>query len=60
MAVPVAPANDRTINILEKTADKLLILYPKIEFSAVGQFYQKFDQVSDEEVKKIMLKYSNK
>jgi predicted phosphoribosyltransferase len=60
VAVPVAPATDRTITILKEIADKLLILYPKIEFSAVGQFYQKFDQVSDEEVKKIMSKYSNK
>jgi predicted phosphoribosyltransferase len=59
VAVPVAPANDRTINILKEIADGLLILYPKIEFSAVGQFYQKFDQVSDEEVKKIILKHSN-
>ena len=60
VAVPVAPANDKTITMLEEIADKLLILYPKIEFSAVGQFYQRFDQVSDDEVKKIMLKYSNK
>jgi len=60
VAVPVAPANDRTITILKEITDKLLILHPKIEFSAVGQFYQRFDQVSDEEVKKIMLKYSNK
>lgn len=60
VAVPVAPANDKTIIVLKEVADKLLILYPKIEFSAVGQFYQKFDQVSDEEVKKIMLKNNNK
>ena len=52
VAVPVAPANDRTITILKEVAGKLLILYPKIEFSAIGQFYLKFDQVSDEEVKK--------
>jgi predicted phosphoribosyltransferase len=60
VAVPVAPANDRTSPILKEIADELLILYPKIEFSAVGQFYQKFDQVTDEEVKKIILKYSIK
>ena len=59
IAVPVAPANDKTITILKEIVDKLLILYPKIEFSAVGQFYQSFDQVSDEQVKKIMLKYGN-
>lgn len=60
VAVPVAPANDRTTTLLKEIVDKLLILYPKIDFSAVGQFYQRFDQVSDDEVKKIMLKYSNK
>lgn len=60
VAVPVAPAKDRTLTILREIADTLLILYPKIEFSAVGQFYQRFDQVSDEEVIKIMLQYSNK
>lgn len=59
VAVPVAPANDKTITILKEIVDKLLILHPKIEFSAVGQFYQSFDQVSDEQVKKIMLKYGN-
>jgi predicted phosphoribosyltransferase len=60
LAVPVAPANGKTITILKDLVDKHLILYPKIEFSAVGQFYQRFDQVSNEEVKKIMLKYRNK
>lgn len=60
VAVPVAPANDKTITILKEIVDKLLILYPRIEFSAVGQFYQSCDQVSDKEVKKIILKYGNK
>ncbi len=57
VAVPVAPANDKTITILEKIADRVLILRSEIMFSAVGQFYQSFDQVSDEEVKRIMEKY---
>jgi len=57
VAVPVAPANDRTITILEKIADRLLILRSEIMFSAVGQFYERFDQVSDEEVKEIMKEY---
>ncbi len=60
IAVPVAPAKDKTITILKEIVDKLLIHCPRIEFSAVGQFYQRFDQVSNEEVKKIMLKYRNK
>jgi predicted phosphoribosyltransferase len=60
VAVPVAPAKDKTITILKEIVDKLLILYPRIEFSAVGQIYQSFDQVSNGKVKKIMLKYGNK
>ena len=29
-----------------------------MEFSSVGQFYKKFEQVSDEEVKEILEKFS--
>lgn len=57
VAVPVAPANDKTITILREIADKVLILHPRIEFSAVVQFYDRFDQVSDDEVKRIMEKH---
>jgi predicted phosphoribosyltransferase len=38
VAVPVAPAKDKTITILKEIVDKLLIHCPRIEFSAVGQF----------------------
>lgn len=57
VAVPVAPANDKTIDILREIADKVVILHSRIEFSAVGQFYDRFDQVTDDEVKEIMVKY---
>jgi len=57
VAVPVAPARDETVNKLANIADNVLILHMEEAFSAVGQFYRVFDQVSDETVKKIMGKY---
>ncbi|WP_458745254.1 hypothetical protein [Candidatus Nitrosocosmicus sp. T] len=57
VAVPVAPATSETVDVLTRIADRVIILYSPEEFSAVGQFYRKFDQVSDEEVKKIMRTY---
>jgi predicted phosphoribosyltransferase len=57
IAVPVAPARDETVNLLEKIADVVVILHMEEYFSAVGQFYEYFDQVSDETVKKVMMKY---
>ena len=57
VAVPVAPARDETVNKLANIADNVLILHMEEAFSAVGQFYRDFDQVSDETVKKIMRKY---
>ncbi|MGD9532449.1 MAG: phosphoribosyltransferase [Candidatus Nitrosocosmicus sp.] len=57
IAVPVAPAESEVINRLDTIADALIILYSPRQFSAVGQFYEEFDQVSDSEVKKIMKTY---
>ena len=57
IAVPVAPATSETVNALSRIADKMIILYTPKEFSAVGQFYQRFNQVDDAEVKEIMRKY---
>jgi putative phosphoribosyl transferase len=54
IAVPVAPATPETVNALTRIADKVITLHSPEEFSAVGQFYQRFDQVNDEEVKEIM------
>ncbi|HKO65807.1 MAG TPA: phosphoribosyltransferase family protein [Candidatus Nitrosocosmicus sp.] len=56
IAVPVAPSRDETVNKLAKIADNVVILHMEEVFSAVGQFYRYFDQVSDETVKKIMMK----
>ena len=57
VAVPVAPARDETVKKLANIADNVVILHLEEAFSAVGQFYRDFDQVSDETVKKIMMKY---
>jgi putative phosphoribosyl transferase len=57
VAVPVAPARDETVNKLTNIADDLVILHMEEAFSAVGQFYRDFDQVSDETVKEIMMKH---
>ena len=57
VAVPVAPARDETVKKLANIADNVVILHMEEAFSAVGQFYRDFDQVSDETVKKIMMKY---
>ncbi len=60
VAVPVAPAKDETIYKIKKIADKVLILHSQENFYAVGQFYKKFEQVCDDEVKAIMKKYLNR
>ena len=55
----MAPANEDTVIKLNQIADKVIILYMPEEFSAVGQFYEQFDQVSDKDVKTIMNKYNS-
>ncbi len=55
---PVAPKdNDNIIDTLNKIADKVVILYVSQDFSGVGQFYKKFNQIEDQQVKEIMKKY---
>jgi len=48
VAVPVAPPD--TMKLIEKEADKTLSLYVPANFYAVGQFYEFFDQTTDDEV----------
>lgn len=48
LAVPVAPLEN--IRRLEEASDQLVVGYAAPDFYAVGQFYQEFRQVSDEEV----------
>ena len=55
LAIPVIPAS--TYRILEKKISSIITLEIPTEFSAVGQFYEQCDQVSDKEVKEILLAY---
>lgn len=52
VAVPVMPA-DR-VSAFEKEVDELVYLDAPYDFAAVGQFYEYFEQTTDEEVVKIM------
>ena len=58
IAIPVGPQD--TIDKLNQIADKVVVLQSPYTFNAVGEFYQVFDQVSDDEVQKIMGKYGYK
>jgi predicted phosphoribosyltransferase len=52
VAVPVAPP--QSIELLEQEVNSVIALYAPADFGAVGQFYERFNPVSDEEVIKIM------
>lgn len=55
IAVPIIP-ND-SIDKIKKEVDEFIYLEAPETFFSVGQFYNCFDQVSDEEVKKILSKF---
>ena len=61
IAVPVAPRDtvDRLKQIVGNN-DRVIVLYSPESFTAVGQFYADFGQVSDSQVKKIMKKHGYK
>ena len=48
LAVPVAPR--QALALLQKECDELVVLATPEPFYAVGQWYERFDQVSDDEV----------
>jgi putative phosphoribosyl transferase len=52
VAVPVAPP--RTVETLRHVADEVVVLRSEEQFLAVGQFYDDFPQVADEEVARIL------
>lgn len=54
LAVPVGPPD--TFEMLEKEVDRLVYLEAPPHFTAVGQFYRRFDQVGDAEVKAVLKK----
>jgi putative phosphoribosyl transferase len=51
-AAPVGPSS--TIAVLEREADEVLVLETPPSFSAVGEWYERFDQVTDEEVRAVL------
>lgn len=52
VAVPVAPV--QAIEEIEKLVDKVICLEIPLYFEAVGQFYENFQQIEDEEVIRIL------
>ena len=55
VAIPVGPAD--TIKRLRQIAKDVVVLHSPVAFMAVGEFYDDFAQVSDDEVVTIMNKY---
>ena len=52
VAVPVAPA--ATVEMLSEDCDRVVCLETPGEFLAIGEFYSRFDQVEDGEVRRIL------
>lgn len=52
LAVPVAPKS--SIEYFQKIADEVICLYIPYDFMAIGQFYENFQQTSDNEVLSLM------
>jgi predicted phosphoribosyltransferase len=52
VAVPVAPP--QSVEVLEQEADSVIVLHTPRDFTSVGQFYEEFGPVSDEQVMQIM------
>jgi len=52
VAIPVGPPS--TIKELKKQADRVVCLYTPEYFSAIGQFYTDFTQITDDEVIQIL------
>jgi predicted phosphoribosyltransferase len=48
VAVPVGPP--QTVQELKKIVDDVVVLYVTANFGAIGSYYSRFDQVSDDEV----------
>ena len=54
VAIPVAPPS--ALQKLQDSPyiDEVICLLTPVNFQAVGQFYQNFDQVDEEEVKRLL------
>lgn len=55
LATPVAPGE--VARMFENAVDKLIVLMMPLEFGAVGEFYEDFEQIGDDEVVEILRKY---
>jgi putative phosphoribosyl transferase len=51
-ATPVAPPD--TVAMLREACDRVVVLLTPEPFFAVGQWYERFDQVTDEEVRAVL------
>jgi predicted phosphoribosyltransferase len=58
LAIPVIPFT--THEILKRFGIQIVALETPLEFSAVAQFYRKFEQVPDQIVLNILKKYKSK
>ncbi len=58
VAVPVAPPE--SVRRLQQEADEVVCVHEDPYFMAVGQFYEDFRQVSDDEVRAILLRASRR
>jgi predicted phosphoribosyltransferase len=54
VAVPVGPSS--TVEELEKEADQVICLHKPEPFYAIGEFYENFNQTTDEEVRNLLQK----
>jgi putative phosphoribosyl transferase len=52
IAVPVAPS--QSVEVLEQESDSVIVLHMPHDFGSVGQFYEEFGPVSDDQVTQIM------
>lgn len=52
VAAPVAPSH--TLESLQKESDEFVCLHTPKAFSSIGEFYERFDQVDDEEVIRLL------
>ena len=52
IAVPVAPP--QSVEVLEQESDSVIILHMPHDFGSVGQFYEEFGPISDDQVTQIM------
>jgi predicted phosphoribosyltransferase len=56
VAVPVAPPE--RLDFIRKHCDRLICLHAPVDFWAVGQFYENFEQVEDEQVVELLQEFA--